>query len=117
MCYAPAMPGWLELTALLGLIAVGGYWYNAMRSQEQARAAGRRACENAGVQFLDDSMALVRLRLRRVPHGSLAIYREYRFEFSVDGAGRHPGRVIVHGQRTMELALDHYSFPLPPGEG
>lgn len=100
------MSGWFELTGLLGLIAAGGYWLDAMRSQEQARAAGRRACENAGVQFLDDSMAITRLRLKRVPHGSLAFWREYRFEFSVDGAGRHPGKVIMHGRRTVELALD-----------
>lgn len=106
VCYAPPMSGWLELTGLLGLIAAAGYWLDAMRSKELARMAGRRACENAGVQFLDDSVVLTRLRLKRIPHGSLAFWREYRFEFSVGGAGRHPGRVIVHGRRTMELALD-----------
>lgn len=100
------MPGWLELATLLGLIAAGGYWHDALRSQEQARAAGRRACENAGVQFLDDSVVLVRVRLRRDPRGALAFWREYRFEFSINGAGRHPGHVTLHGQRTIELALD-----------
>jgi hypothetical protein len=77
-----------------------------MRSKEQARAAGRRACDNAGVQFLDDSVVLTRVRLKRDARGALAFWREYRFEFSVHGVGRHPGHVILHGQKTIELSLD-----------
>jgi hypothetical protein len=100
------MPGWLELATLIGLIAIGGYWLDALRSQEQARAAGRRACDHAGVQFLDDSVVLTRVRLKRDARGALAFWREYRFEFSIDGAGRHPGHVILHGQRMIEMELD-----------
>ena len=99
------MSGWLELFSLLGLVLVAIYWSDALRSLDNARVAGRRACDDAGVQFLDDSVALTRLRVRRDARGSPGFWREYRFEFSTDGTDRHPGHVIVHGRQTLQLSL------------
>jgi len=100
------MNGWLELFSLLVLVLVAIYWSDALRSLDNARAAGRRACQEADVQFLDDSVALTRLRLRRAAQGSLAFWREYRFEYSTDGTDRHPGYLIVHGKQTLQLSLN-----------
>jgi hypothetical protein len=100
------MSGWLELFSLLGLVLVAIYWSDALRSLDHARTTGRRACMDAGVQFLDDSVALARLRLRRDARGSPAFWREYRFEYSTDGTDRHPGYLIVHGKQTLQLSLN-----------
>lgn len=99
------MSGWLELFSLLGLVLVAIYWSDAMRSKEQARAAGRQACEGIGAQFLDDTVVLTRARLRRNAAGTLALCREYRYEYTVNGAIREFGHVIVHGREVTPLAL------------
>ena len=51
---------------LLGLFgAIAWYWYAGMLVREQAVAVGRRACVDAGLQFLDESVALSRTRFAR----------------------------------------------------
>jgi len=105
------MSGWLEAAALLGVVAGAGYWLDGMRSKEQARAAGKRACDDTGAQFLDDTVVLTRVRLKRLPTGTLAFRREYRFEFSVSGAVRQHGRVVVHGGRALDLEMDRGDTP------
>ena len=37
-----------DLTALLGFAALAWYWMDALRCKEIARAAGQRACQQAG---------------------------------------------------------------------
>lgn len=98
----------LELGGLLGLAAIGGYGFDALRSQELARAAGRRACEQAQVQFLDDTVELVRVRVRRDARGQLAFRRDYRFEFSDDGAVRRRGEIEMHGRQLLRVVLEPY---------
>lgn len=95
-----------EVTALLAFAAAGAYWMAAMRSKELAREAGRRACREARVQFLDDTVQLVRVRLRRDRYGRLAFYREYRFEYTADGDRRQHGELAMLGARVLHVSLD-----------
>ena len=53
--------GWL--LAVFGGLA--WFWWDGLKKRERAVGAARRVCAQAGVQFLDDSVALRRLRLRR----------------------------------------------------
>jgi hypothetical protein len=94
-----------EIAVILVLLAVVGGWLEAMRSRELARAAALRACRNAGLQLLDDTVELVRLRLRRDPQGRLGPFREYRFEFTADGAVRFRGTLTMQGRRVLHLEL------------
>lgn len=92
---------------LLGLLgAAGWYWYAGMQAREQAIAVGRRTCRDAGVQFLDDSVALSRTRLARNDSGQLQFRRDYRFEFSDTGNNRRPGIVRMLGDRIEWIGLD-----------
>jgi len=92
---------------LLGLFgAVGWYWYAGMQVREQAVAVGRRACADAGLQFLDDSVALSRIRFARNSSGQLQFLRDYRFEFSDTGDNRRPGVVRMLGDRVEWISLD-----------
>lgn len=104
------MSSLLEVGGLLGLAAAAGYWLEAMRSKELARAAGKRACEQAQVQFLDDTVELVRVRVKRDDHGRLGFYREYRFEFSDDGADRRRGALALFGKRVLRVSLEPHRF-------
>lgn len=92
---------------LLGLFgALGWYWYAGMQARELAVAAGRRACADAGVQFLDESVALQRLRFARNDNGQLQFQRDFRFEFSDTGDNRRPGVVRMSGARVVWVNLD-----------
>jgi hypothetical protein len=99
------MSSFPEVVGLLVLAAVAGYWIEAMRSKELAQSAARRACRARELQFLDDTVQLVKLRLRRGGDGHRVVYREYRFEFTVDGAGRERGEIVLLGRHVLRLSL------------
>lgn len=94
----------IVLLVLAGVAA--WYWYAGMHAREQAVAAGRRACADAGVQFLDDSVALFRTRFARNDSGQLLFQRDYRFEFSDTGDNRRPAVVRMLGERAVWVNLD-----------
>jgi hypothetical protein len=92
---------------LLGVFGAGGwYWYAGMQVREQAIAVGRRACGNAGLQFLDESVALSKIRFARNSNGQLQFQRDYRFEFSDTGNNRRPGVIRMLGERVEWVSLD-----------
>jgi hypothetical protein len=92
---------------LLGLLgALAWYWYSGMHAREQAIAVGRRACADAGLQFLDESVALSRIRFARNGNGQLLFQRDYHFEFSDTGNNRRPGVVRMLGDRVEWVNLD-----------
>ena len=95
----------LDIASFLGLAALLWYWLDAIRCKEIARAAGKHASQQAEAQFLDDTVELSKLRLRRDVQGRLAWYREYRFEFTRDGAYRIRGSLAMLGQRVVRLEL------------
>jgi hypothetical protein len=96
----------MELTGLALLVALILWWLGSMRAREAALTAGKRSCAAAGVQFLDDTLELRRLGLRRNDWGQLAFYREYRFEFSDTGDNRRGGVVAMLGARIQAVELD-----------
>lgn len=98
-------------TALIGLFLLlggGWYWFEAMRAKELARLAGRRRCEDVGVTFLDDTVVLTRLRLRRDAAGRVALHRGYRFEFASDGGIRYGGEIDLVGGRVTRVEMVPY---------
>ena len=85
---------------------------DSMRAREQAHAGGRRACENNSLQFLDDTVELVSLRLARDEAGRLRLRRVYAFEFSdpllAGGDNRRSGHVTLFRSGIESLTLDPF---------
>lgn len=100
-----------ELLLCLAAFAVVAFWFAGRRAAELATEIGRRACARAGVQWLDQSVHLLSMRLRRGPDGWLGLERHYGFEYSTVGADRHPGRIVLHGRRLQAVA-----GPMPPAD-
>lgn len=96
----------LDIAIFLGLAALLWYWLEGLRCKEIARAAGRHASQQAQAQFLDDTVELTKLRLRRDKRGRLAWYREYRFEFTRSGDYRIRGTITMLGQRVTHIDMD-----------
>jgi hypothetical protein len=97
-----------ELIGLIILVAGIAYWLDSMRVREIACLAGRRVCEQNGVEFLDETVVLYRQRLRRDDNGRMRVYREYRFEFASDGAWRYQGEIIMLGKQVSQVAMEPY---------
>lgn len=95
-------PIWLIVAA-----AIAWLWASELRARETALRICRAACERHGVQFLDDSVALARMRPRRI-EGRVCLLRQYRFYFSAEGSDRRLGELTLC--RLRVLALD---MPLP----
>ncbi len=85
--------------------AFAWYWWDGLQKRELAVQAARTACERAGVQFLDQSVALRKLSLRRDDNQRARFYREYAFEYSSAGDDRQPGRVYLLGARVLSANL------------
>ncbi len=96
---------------LLMIIAIPAiaFWSAGRGVAQLAIDHGRRACYHAGVQWLDQNVHQVRLRLYRRSDGWLGWERHYRFEYSTGGEDRHAGMVVMQGRTLSGLV-----GPMPP---
>lgn len=95
----------LLLFALLGLGA--WHWWDGLQKRELALQAAQQACARAGVQLLDASVALRRLRLARDENQRVRVNREYAFDYSATGDDRQVGRIYLQGMRVVGVSLIH----------
>lgn len=84
----------------------GFYWIQAMRTKELANRAAEQYCTQMQVQFLDQTVFLKSINLKRNTRGSLGFLREYYFEFTVNGEDRYVGHVFMQGNRIEAINLD-----------
>ena len=97
-----------EAWALAALAMLAWLWFDSMRARERAVAAGSRACERDGLQFLDETVECVSLRPARDENGRIALRRIYRFEFSDNGDNRRGGNVSLLGGKVESLTMEPY---------
>lgn len=98
------------MNSLLLLIFLGlgvWFWQDSLRAREQAIAKSRQYCRNYNYQFLDETVALSRLRPGRDARGNVTWYRQYHFEFSLDGYNRYNGMANLIGHHIHSIHLDH----------
>lgn len=84
------------------LLFVFGFWlWTANRkAAELAQRLARKSCQQQGVQWLDDSVVLNKVRLKRAAVG-LAFVWEFRFEYSTTGANRKPSKLAISENRLL----------------
>ncbi|VAW91268.1 hypothetical protein MNBD_GAMMA23-1445 [hydrothermal vent metagenome] len=97
-----------EFIIIFTLIAVIFYWIDTIRTKELAVMHGKNACKDAGITFLDQTVEIKKVRLKRNPRGSMVFYREYQFEFSSDGVRRVDAKIIMLGKQLLKLQLSAY---------
>jgi hypothetical protein len=100
----------LSLLFLLVLAAFGWFWFDSMHALEIARKAGKRACGEAHVQFLDDTVAGTSLALVRAKSGRRVLRRSYRFEFSETGNTRLEGQLVLLGDTLESVTMEPYKM-------
>lgn len=96
------------LSAILLLVLLFGsawFWSDSLRARDRVIKICSRLCNDIGVQFLDETVALSRLRLRRNTNGGLQLIRHYTFEYSGTGADRWQGYALLYGMRMDSVQL------------
>jgi len=100
-----------EISALLGLVGLCLYFLAAVRVRELALQAVQRAARRDDFQLLDQSVHLHRISLSRDRAGRWRVWRQYRFDYSYDGAERRSGVVVMLGRELQSILI---SEPGPP---
>jgi hypothetical protein len=98
---------WLLLLAIALAVWI---WMDALSARERAVRFGRELCRAAGVQLLDQTVSMARLRIERVD-GLPALVRRYRFEISLNGSDRHRGHLDLRGHELAGWSLPQTADP------
>ncbi len=94
-----------ELAGLILLLLTGWFWWDGIKKRELAVQAARIVCQRAGVQFLDDTVSLGRIRLGRDRNQRVQLSRDFNFEYSDTGDNRMPGRIYMLGNQVLDIQL------------
>jgi hypothetical protein len=93
------------MLCLIGLLAALYAWQNALHARDLARALSHDLCARAGVQLLDQSVALSGIGVARNGDGRLRLRRSYAFEISLDGRDRHRGGLQMLDGRLLSWSM------------
>lgn len=92
---------------LFGMFAAAlSLWWNTLGVKPIALRAAQRHCEEMGVQLLDESIVLRKIRLKRDGQGAMRGWRSFSFEFSTTGDIRYRGKVELLGKRVINIQLE-----------
>lgn len=96
------MPTLLILMIVAAMVFA--FWSAGRAAAERAEVVGRNACQAAGVQWLDQSVHAIGIRLCRQESGWLGWERTFRFDYSINGEDRHVGRMVLRGERLIAFS-------------
>ncbi len=89
---------------LLFLVLIIIFWYESLKVREHMIELCRQVCERCDLQFLDQSVAMVSVSIKKgtdnIPH----LYRYYKFEVSDNGVNRYPGYVVLFGHEIISIS-------------
>ncbi|MFZ4498653.1 MAG: DUF3301 domain-containing protein [Burkholderiales bacterium] len=94
--------------AVLALVAGFLFWLDTLRARDLALAVARQQTARLGLQLLDDTVALQRVRIERTASGWLALARRFRFEFTETGDSRREGFVLLAPDRPPHVDIEAY---------
>jgi hypothetical protein len=93
-----------SLLTILAFLLLGWFWLDSLRAREMATGICRAACKQRDLQFLDQTVVLRHLGLRRTNAG-LRWQRVYGFDFSEEGIGRRSGYLVLIGLDLVDINL------------
>ena len=91
---------------VLVLVSTLVYWYAAQQAKTFAVVYARREREKHSVQLLDQTVQQQKLSLSRNHMQQWRFWREYRFEYSIDGVNRYEGQLVILSHRLLRSQLE-----------
>ena len=95
----------LEIFSFLFLGGLAWLWFDGFTARAAGIDAARMACESEGLQLLDDTVSIAKIRPARDGDGQLRLLRIYEFEYSDTGDNRRRGSVVLLGHRVMVVNI------------
>lgn len=98
----------LSLTQILVVLGVGTlvlHFFGAIRVRELALQAVARASRDGDFQLLDQAVHINRVSLSRDRNGRWRVWRQYRFDYTLDGAERRQGFVVMLGRELQSVLI------------
>jgi len=92
------------LAALLFLLIY--FLWKTAEARESAQLLAAKACQNENMQFLDGSVALKSISLKRNSRKQIYLVRHFRFYFSNTGEDKREGIVSLVATRQVGLFMD-----------
>jgi hypothetical protein len=92
------------IIALLLISLIIWFWLDSARAREIATGICIAACRQRDVQFLDQTVGVIRIGVRRTARG-IRLRRTFRFDYSDQGLERHTGHIILTGTELEEFSL------------
>jgi len=93
---------------LLLISLITWFWLDTLKSRERAKLICKQSCRELKLQLLDDTIALIRIALKRNNHGKLIVQRLYQFEFDDGNNQRQTGRILMRGISLEMLEMPGY---------
>lgn len=94
------------LFLLAAITAVLLFWFETLRMREYVTRHCHRICKSAGLQLLDQSVALNGISLKRDRSRRWRIHRRYQFHISENGTDRYPGQMALSGNRIESVQIE-----------
>ncbi|MCG8394392.1 MAG: DUF3301 domain-containing protein [Pseudomonadales bacterium] len=104
----------VDIALVTLVVVVAALFWRSHGIRERALVYTRRYCEREEVEFLDETVGMEKLTLRRDDNGKLRVTRIYRFEFTVTGGERYPGHTYVQGGQVQRVELPPHRYTPPP---
>lgn len=86
------------------------YWWRAKAIKDFVLQAAGRYCKSMDVMLLDDAVYLRGLWFKRDDQGRLRVWRRFLFDFTSTGEERYTGRVIMLGNKILNMELEPHRF-------
>ncbi len=96
-------PGEVLALFLLGLL--GLHVMASIRVRELALQHVNAASRRDDFQLLDQAVQIQKVSLSRDREGRWRVWRQYRFDYSVDGVERRQGHVIMLGRELVTVVV------------
>lgn len=97
-----------NLITIASITAVILYWWSSQGMRQVALRVCREYCDNQGLQLLDESIGLRRIRFKRGEQGRPGLCWIYEFEFTATGYDRFRGRITMQSARVFDINLEPY---------
>ncbi len=95
----------MEIAILIIIGTLVWFWFDSLKTREAGTRAVRQACDEEGLQLLDETISVISMKPARDEYGRLVLRRVYQFEFSDTGENRRRGCVYLLGQQVEMLNL------------
>lgn len=97
-----------ESILLIAALVLAWFWMASLAARDIAIEAGKQIAARDGLQLLDETVAIIKLRAARDASGRLRLQRTYAFEVSDTGTNRLSCQLVLLGNHLEQIYIPPY---------